>query len=137
MVTTAAALTLGYAFGACPLRIGCLDREIIPPFLVDFFQDYRDDIPYLDRVGDLVDTIRCDLGDVHEPVGAGSDLHECTEVHETYDFTVETLTYFILAGHVVDLLVCGFFIFLQKLAKWQKHWKHYNLAREDNRNERN
>ena len=58
MITSAAApLALGNAFATCPLGIGCLDREIIPPFLIDFLENDGDDITDLYCVGYLVDAI--------------------------------------------------------------------------------
>src|SRR5262249_14935803 len=59
-----------------------LAREANLPRLVDLEDLYVDDVALRQHVGDLADPLVRELRDVHQPVGAGHDLDERSEVDD-------------------------------------------------------
>src|SRR5262245_9340498 len=65
--------------------VGTLSERFLPrqadlPGLVDLEHLHVDDVALADDVGHLPYPLRSELRDVHQPVGAGQDLHEGAEV---------------------------------------------------------
>src|SRR3989338_10122132 len=76
-------------FASGPFRIGGFDREIIPPLLVDFFDNDRHNVANVHRVRYFSDSKRRDFGNVHQSILIRRHLHKRAEVHEAYDFSFE------------------------------------------------
>src|SRR5439155_1769159 len=84
---TVAALTTAARGGADGIRIGFaelfhrgLATELDAALVVDEQDLDLDLLPHLDHVVDAVDVLVGELGDVAQPVGLRSDLHEGAEV---------------------------------------------------------
>src|SRR3989344_2033424 len=85
MIFAAASFTCGQSLAGRPLGICCLDGEIIPPFLVDFFQHDRHKVAFFHCFRNVADSKRRDFRDVDEAFRVRADFHERAEVHHAGD----------------------------------------------------
>src|SRR5665213_12337 len=95
-------------FACGEIRVGCLDREIIAPFLINFLEYDRNHIAELYGIRYFSNPERCDFRNVHQTVFVGPDLYERAEVHHTHDRSFEALTYLVFACEIDDLFQGSF-----------------------------
>src|SRR5207247_6625789 len=69
---------------------------------VDFDHLHQDLLAFLDLVLDLLDAVLGDLGDVQQPLQAGKDLHEGSEVGDARDLPEIGLARLGLRGDLLD-----------------------------------